>query len=216
MDIRLSNFISIDELDTAIKEKLRKLDEGEELILIDKNRPAFAISRISDDVENDTEAKQYQMRPDYALHEAMEIVLKEQHENTMHAAELADEIFKRKLYWKRDGKMAEYNQIRARVDHYPDMFIAMKDNMIKLKDREETPNVFYERNLTLHEAMVKVLNEAPDKSMTYKDLSNEIFRRNLYRQKAGGQAPPSQIRLRARNYGHLFEIISGNIIKLRD
>ena len=51
----------------------------------------------------------------------------------MHAAELADEIYRRRLYLKKDGSKAEYTQIRARCGHYPDMFEALPGNYIKLK-----------------------------------------------------------------------------------
>jgi antitoxin Phd len=51
----------------------------------------------------------------------------------MHAAELAYEIYKRRLYLKKDGSKAEYTQIRARCGHYPDMFEALPGNYIKLK-----------------------------------------------------------------------------------
>lgn len=58
--------------------------------------------------------------------------------------------------------------------------------------------------MTLHEAMVQVLQER-DGWMDRDELAHEIASRDLYRQKAGGPAPSSQLRLRARNYGHLFE-----------
>ena len=51
------------------------------------------------------------------------------------AAELADEIYKRRLYLKKDGSKAEYTQIRARCGHYPDMFEALPGNLIRLKDK---------------------------------------------------------------------------------
>jgi serine/threonine protein kinase len=61
---------------------------------------------------------------------------------------------------------------------------------------------------TLHEAMCIVLQEEPNHTATPKHLSEEIYRRGLYLQKAGTQAPASQMRLRAKNYGHLFELLS--------
>ena len=74
-----------------------------------------------------------QEMPNYTLHEAMKIVLSEAENKTMHAAELADEIYRRRLYLKKDGSKAEYTQIRARCGHYPDMFEALPGNYIKLK-----------------------------------------------------------------------------------
>ncbi|MGB4184655.1 MAG: hypothetical protein WBI88_01250 [Caldicoprobacterales bacterium] len=72
--------------------------------------------------------------PNYTLHEAMRIVFSEAENKTMHAAELADEIYKRRLYLKKDGSKAEYTQIRARCGHYPYMFEALPGNLIRLKD----------------------------------------------------------------------------------
>ncbi len=58
-----------------------------------------------------------QEMPNYTLHEAMRIVLSEAENKTMHAAGLADEIYRRRLYLKKDGSKAEYTQIRARCGH---------------------------------------------------------------------------------------------------
>jgi antitoxin Phd len=51
----------------------------------------------------------------------------------MHASELADEIYNRRLYLQKNGKKAQYTQIRARCGHYPDLFEALSGNVIKLK-----------------------------------------------------------------------------------
>jgi hypothetical protein len=58
--------------------------------------------------------------------------------------------------------------------------------------------------MTLHEAMVRVLQER-GAWMNRDELAREIASRDLYRQKTGGAAPADQLRLRARKYGHLFE-----------
>lgn len=55
-----------------------------------------------------------QEMPNYTLHEAMKIVLSGAEDKIMHAAELADEIYRRRLYLKKDGSKAQYTQIRAR------------------------------------------------------------------------------------------------------
>ena len=119
MKIDLKKVISIDDLKTNAEQRLRELGEGEELVIIDENKPAYVISRFSTNNDEKDFQDASMDRPDYSLQEAMKIVLKEQPEKMMHAAELAEEIFNRNLYWKRDGNMAEYNQIRARVGHYP-------------------------------------------------------------------------------------------------
>jgi antitoxin Phd len=63
----------------------------------------------------------------------MQIVLTEADNHTLHASVLADIIFERKLYTKKNGEKAQYNQIRARCGHYPDLFEALPGNYIKLK-----------------------------------------------------------------------------------
>lgn len=61
-----------------------------------------------------------------------------------------------------------------------------------------------EQRIKLHEAMCIVLEEQPSRSMRYNELANAIWNRGLYRQMNGGRATSSQIKLRARNYPHLF------------
>lgn len=69
----------------------------------------------------------------YALQEAMRIVLSEAENHTLHASELTDIIYDRKLYIQKNGEKAKANQMRARCDHYPDMFEALPGDYIKLK-----------------------------------------------------------------------------------
>jgi antitoxin Phd len=75
--------------------------------------------------------------PRRTLQEAMEIVLKEVKAMKMHAAELSDKIYRRKLYLKKYGTQAMHNQIRARCGHYPEMFKALPGNIIQLKEGVE-------------------------------------------------------------------------------
>jgi antitoxin Phd len=53
----------------------------------------------------------------------------------MHAADLADEIYKRGLYFKKNGTKAEYTQISARANNYKDWFEKIGGNEIKLVRR---------------------------------------------------------------------------------
>lgn len=71
------------------------------------------------------------------------------------------------------------------------------------------------RKLKLHEAMAVVLQDCPGRTATFKGVADEIARQGLYRQQSGGDAPPSQIRLRAKNYDHLFEIIRPDRVRLK-
>ncbi|NLI59761.1 MAG: hypothetical protein GX387_14900, partial [Clostridium sp.] len=95
------------------------------------NKPAYIVLKYDEkDIIADNVADKH---ANYTLQEAMKIVLSEVENKTMHAAELADEIYRRRLYLKKDGSKAEYTQIRARCGHYPDMFEALPGNYIKLK-----------------------------------------------------------------------------------
>jgi antitoxin Phd len=69
-------------------------------------------------------------------------------------------------------------------------------------------------DLSLHEAMAVVLNDAPNFTASTSFLSDEIWERQLYWQKEGGKALPDQIILRARDYPTVFEIIDRNTIRL--
>jgi len=75
--------------------------------------------------------------PKRTLQEAMKIVLREVESRKMQAAELSDEIYRRKLYLKKDGTQAMYNQIRARCGHYLELFEALPGNIIQLKEGVE-------------------------------------------------------------------------------
>jgi hypothetical protein len=62
-----------------------------------------------------------------------------------------------------------------------------------------------ENKYTLHKAMEIILKELPGREASFNYLSDKIWDRGLYKQKEGGSAPPSQIKLRAMNYPQ-FEI----------
>lgn len=73
----------------------------------------------------------------YTLHEAMKIVLTDHLGKMLHATDLADEVYSRNLYRKRDGNMAVSNQIRARSNKYRHMFKVLPGNMIKLIEEKD-------------------------------------------------------------------------------
>lgn len=60
------------------------------------------------------------------LHEAIELVLKEQ-QRPMTAREIADEINDKLLYRRHDGMVVPANQIYARVNRYKNRFLLLKD-----------------------------------------------------------------------------------------
>ena len=133
MDIRIDSLIPFDSLKTNIDHVFSVVDKNGKVVLLKDNKPAYIVLKYDENNLTDTGIGMQEM-PNYTLHEAMKIVLSEAENKTMHAAELADEIYRRRLYLKKDGSKAEYTQIRARCGHYPDMFEALPGNYIKLKE----------------------------------------------------------------------------------
>jgi len=133
MDIRIDSLIPFDSLKTNIDHVFSVVDKNGKVVLLKDNKPVYIVLKYDENNLTDVGISMSEM-PNYTLHEAMKIVLSEAENKTMHAAELADEIYKRRLYLKKDGSKAEYTQIRARCGHYPDMFEALPGNYIKLKE----------------------------------------------------------------------------------
>jgi antitoxin Phd len=133
MDIKIDSLIPFDSLKTNIDHVFSVVEKNGKVVLLKDDKPAYIVLKYDENNLTDTGICMQEM-PNYTLHEAMRIVLSEAEDKTMHAAELADEIYRRRLYLKKDGSKAEYTQIRARCGHYPDMFEALPGNFIKLKE----------------------------------------------------------------------------------
>ncbi len=133
MDIRIDSLIPFDSLKTNIDHVFSVVDKNGKVVLLKDNKPVYIVLKYDENNLTDVGISMSEM-PNYTLHDAMRIVLSEAENKTMHAAELADEIYRRRLYLKKDGSKAEYTQIRARCGHYPDMFEALPGNFIKLKE----------------------------------------------------------------------------------
>jgi len=136
MDIRIDSLIPFDSLKTNIDHVFSVVDKNGKVVLLKDNKPVYIVLKYDEKRSTDAGIVMQEM-PNYTLHEAMKIVLLEAEDKTMHAAELADEIYRRRLYLKKDGSKAQYTQIRARCGHYPDMFEALPGNYIKLKDGDK-------------------------------------------------------------------------------
>ena len=134
MDIRIDSLIPFDSLKTNIDHVFSVVDKNGKVVLLKDNKPVYIVLKYDENHSTDAGIIMQEM-PNYTLHEAMKIVLSEAENKTMHAVELADEIYRRRLYLKKDGSKAEYTQIRARCGHYPDMFEALPGNLIRLKDK---------------------------------------------------------------------------------
>ncbi len=134
MEIKLDSLVPYNKIKKDADSVFQTVEKNGKVILLKDNQPVYIILKydanmgsIEQEVNMDT--------PKYTLQEAMKIVLLEVEDNTMHAAALADEIFNRGLYRQKNGGKAQYNQIRARCGHYPDMFEALPGNYIELKDK---------------------------------------------------------------------------------
>jgi hypothetical protein len=80
------------------------------------------------------EAGEREKRPALmALHDAMELVLREGGNRGMKAPDLARTIADRGLYRMRDGREADVHQIQARVTNYSDRFVR-EGGLIRLRD----------------------------------------------------------------------------------
>lgn len=131
MDVKIDSLIPFDTLRTDLEHVFSVVEKNGKVVLLKDNKPAYIVLKYDAegiDVENIPDK-----HANYTLQEAMKIVLSEVENKTMHASELADEIYKRRLYLQKNGKKAQYTQIRARCGHYPDMFEALPGNYIKLK-----------------------------------------------------------------------------------
>ena len=133
VDIKIDSLIPYDSLKTNIEHVFSIVDKNGKVVLLKDNKPAYIVLKYDENNLTDTGIGMQEM-PNYTLHEAMRIVLSEAENKTMHAAELSDEIYRRRLYLRKDGSKAEYTQIRARCGHYPDMFEALPGNYIKLRE----------------------------------------------------------------------------------
>ncbi|XJZ27716.1 hypothetical protein ACF5W4_02390 [Bacillota bacterium Lsc_1132] len=133
MDIKIDSLIPFDTLRTDLEHVFSVVEKNGKVVLLKDNKPAYIVLKY--DAENMDAVNIPEKHANYTLQEAMKIVLSEIENKTMHASELADEIYKRRLYLQKNGKKAQYTQIRARCGHYPDMFEALPGNRIRLKDK---------------------------------------------------------------------------------
>ncbi len=136
MEINLENLIPFERMLLDPEEVFQLVERKEKILLLKENKPAYLIIKYSGESQI-IDASIMKKQERYTLQEAMKIVLLDVDNHTLHAADLADEIFRRRLYAKKDGEKAQYNQIRARCGHYPNLFETLPGNIIKLKEGTE-------------------------------------------------------------------------------
>lgn len=116
MEIKLENLISYEKLKAELGYVFSMAEQNESVVILKDNSPAFTKQKY--DAKANSITKSLAQSQNYTLHEAMHLVLLEKEDHTMHAAELADEIYERRLYVKENGEKAEYTQERARCGKY--------------------------------------------------------------------------------------------------
>ena len=131
MDVKIDSLIPFDTLRTNLEYIFSIVEKNGKVVLLKDNKPAYIVLKY--DAEGIVAENITDKHANYTLQEAMKIVLSEVENKTMHASELADEIYKRRLYLQKNGRKAQYIQIRARCGHYPEMFEALPGNYIKLR-----------------------------------------------------------------------------------
>lgn len=136
MQVKLESIIPFDNLIKETEDVLKLIEKNGMVVLLKNNQPQYIIQKYENsmDVEIQGEHVHRQKMP---LHKAMREVLSTATDRTMHAADLADQIFDRGLYYKKDGCKAGYNQIRARcgLEQYRNIFEALPGNKIRLKEK---------------------------------------------------------------------------------
>jgi len=136
MKIPLNSLIPLEQLFGDASKVLELVNENGTVVLLQDNKPAYIISKygeVDHEMQVDLDSHDYGMSSShYKLHEAMQIVLEDQQDKTMHAADLAEEIYRRNLYLKKNGTKAEATQIRARSANYRELFTVLPKNRIKL------------------------------------------------------------------------------------
>lgn len=77
--------------------------------------------------------KKVEKTPRVKLQDAVKMILDETENKEMPVAELAEALYQRGLYAKRDGSKASAGQLRSRVANYKELFETLPGNIIKLK-----------------------------------------------------------------------------------
>jgi antitoxin Phd len=137
--IKIESLISMEQFQENVNSALKLVDEHGKAIILENNKPKYIITKYSEKIAEDLrkdEKQMYQNIPiqsSYKLHEAMQLVLGDKDDKTMHAADLSEEIYSKGLYTKKDGNKAQANQVRARSQNYSNLFEVKTGNMIKLR-----------------------------------------------------------------------------------
>ncbi len=131
MEISIDSLFPFEKALSETKEVFDLVDKNGKVVLLKENRPVYIIMKYEE--SSQPVLAKHIPQKNKTLQEAMQAVLMEADNQTLHASVLADIIFERRLYTKKNGDKAQYNQIRARCGHYPEIFEALPGNYIRLK-----------------------------------------------------------------------------------
>ena len=103
MDIKIESLIPLDTLCTDLEHVFSVVEKNGKVVLLKDNKPVYILMKY------DTQAIEVDTVPEkqinYTLQEAMKIVLSGAENKTMHASKLADEIYERRLYLKKNVQL---------------------------------------------------------------------------------------------------------------
>jgi antitoxin Phd len=145
MEVLIESLMSYDEFLTNPIIAMEKVEELGKVIIIKNNRPMF-ILKTFDDLESNDESvnrdlseqiqnhsrRPYRRSGGNTLREAVLEVFRNSEEDIMHVSDIADILYNEKLYTKRDGSKAHYTQVRAMCGQYPEEFITLPGNRVKV------------------------------------------------------------------------------------
>lgn len=100
MEVSLESLISYEKLKTDIDDVFKVVEKNGKVVILKDNEPVYILLKY-DRNSGPIEKILGPSSPKRTLQEAMKIVLKEVEGMKMHAAELSDEIYRRKLYLKK-------------------------------------------------------------------------------------------------------------------
>jgi len=113
MDVKIDSLIPFDSLRTDLEHVFSVAEKNGKVVLLKDNKPAYIVLKY--DAEGIVTENITEKHANYTLQEAMKIVLSEADNKTMHASELADEIYKRRLYLQKMGRKHSIHRLERGV-----------------------------------------------------------------------------------------------------
>ena len=140
MKIAMESRVAYEDWIRKPKDILDQVDALGEVVIVRNNQPAYHITAcgerkapgLQDIQTHKPQPGPSPQRPVMTLKEAARAVLETAESDQMHVSELADLIYEKGLYLKKDGSKAPYTQVRAMCGQYPEDFETLEKNRIRL------------------------------------------------------------------------------------